>query len=75
MASESPLASFLTLFESSKHATGKAYSVIFLNKFLRDYIKMLISTYVDSATLPIHNCQLTKANANNEAIRNAFRNG
>jgi len=74
VASESPLASFLTLFESSKHATGKAYSVIFLNKFLRDYIKMLISTYVDSATLPIHNCHLAKANANNEAIRNAFRN-
>jgi len=55
-------------------ATQLVYNLTLLNNFLLGYTKML-AINVDSANVTCTNSQLTKANANNEAIHNAFRNG
>jgi len=56
--------------------TPLVYNPILLNNFLlltRLYKKRLQSTWIQQRSL--HRCQLTKANADNEAIHIAFRNG
>jgi len=55
-------------------ATQLVYNLSFLNDFLLGYTKNAYSQRRFSKPY-LHNSQLTKANADNEAIHNAFGNG
>jgi len=55
-------------------ATQLEYNLIFLNKFLLGYTKYAYNQRGCSKRY-LHNSQLAKANADNEAIHNAFRDG
>jgi len=58
-----------------KHlGTQLVYYLIFLNNFLLGYTKNAYNQRRFSKP-HLHNSQLTKANADNEAIHNAFRSG
>jgi len=50
------------------------YNLISLNNFLLSYTKNAYNERGFSKRY-LHNSRLTKANADNEAIHNAFRNG
>jgi len=54
--------------------TPLVYNLIFLNNYLLGYTKNAYNQRGFSKRY-IHNCQLTKANADIEAIHNSFRNG
>jgi len=55
-------------------ATQLIYNWIFLNNFLLGYTKYAYNQRVFGKR-HLHNSQLTKANTDNEVIRNACRNG
>ena len=55
-------------------ATQLVYNLIFQSNFLLGYTKNAYNQRGFSKRY-LHNSQLTKANADNEAIHNAFRNG
>ena len=55
-------------------ATQLVYNLIFLSNFLLDYTKNACNQRGFSKRY-LHNSKRTKANADNEAIHNAFRNG
>jgi len=54
-------------------ATQLVYNLIFLNNFLLGYTKNAYNQHGFSKRY-LHNSQLTEANADNEAIHNAFGN-
>jgi len=72
VASGSLSATFSTV--AKPLAAQLLYNLTFLNNFLLGYTKTAYNQRGFSKRY-LNNSQLTKANADNEAIHNAFRNG